>query len=136
MPRLKNEQLVDPQVTKRIGRAIGGTHWQADLARAIRYSKSLLTRALNASRSPDEEFFIRFRGAMIARIEAVNANFTAAGLPHADDAKTERGMKLIAQGCELLRSQQPAPVMNMIDSATREFDAEIEPKRKKRKKAA
>ena len=114
MPRQKNEELIDPTDLKLLGRAWGGTHWQSDLAREIKCSKSFLTRATlpsdeTGSRSADEDVLLRVRGAMISRVESIADKLDTEGLPYADDAKTARAMKMIKDACALLRSQTPKP---------------------------
>lgn len=92
-----------PETVQKIGRALGGTHWQADVARDIDYSKSMVSRVVSGTRVPDEHFANGFREAMLDKISTVNSLLTSSGLPYFDDPETRRAQKMIAEAIKILR---------------------------------
>lgn len=105
MPRQLNEIIVQSRDIQKIGKAIGGIHWQADLARQIGCSKSFLTRAVDGTRAPDEDFLLRFRAAMADRITEIAPLFETEGLPLADDPETKKVTKKLQEVVEILQHQ-------------------------------
>lgn len=99
-----------------IGTACFGTHWMADMARIIEFSKSAITRAMwfdplhphadERARPPKALFVQNLRTMMIDRLAGIATLMTTPGLPHYDAVKTKQAQKLINEGIALLRSQQ------------------------------
>lgn len=109
-----NQVRLLPEALRKIGFALGGTHWQADVARLIDYSKSMITRALlpegdKNARRPDDLFVDSLRVVMIDKIESVAVLLDTPGLSFADAPDTRKAQKMIADGLKLLRAQRPAP---------------------------
>ena len=89
---------------RKIGRVLGGTHWQADLARQIDYSKSMISRVLDGTREPDNLFSQSVRDVMVDRLEQLADALTTEGLPDNTSQKTKKAQKLIAEAVKVLRS--------------------------------
>jgi len=100
-------ESLSPDSIKKIGRAIGGTHWQADVARDIDYSKSMITRVLNGTRTADSLFADGLRDVMLTKIENVTALLGANGLSGANSPTTKKAQAMIREAVALLR-QKPA----------------------------
>lgn len=90
---------------RKIGRTIGGTHWQADVAREIDYSKSMVTRVLAGSRKADILFARGLRNVMLGKIEGLTALLNTEGLPHSKSTNTKAAQKMIGDALKLLRSE-------------------------------
>lgn len=92
-------------VINKIGLALAGRYWQADVARAINYSKSQVTRLVGKSRNATEEFSHRLEGAMVAKIEEVADLLKTPGLlTHATEPRVvEIEINAIKKACERLR---------------------------------
>lgn len=98
---------LSPESIKKIGRSIGGTHWQADVARhpAMDYSKSMITRVLNGTRKPDRLFADGLREVMLDKIEGVAVMLDAEGLPDYGAPSTKKAKALITEALAMLRSK-------------------------------
>jgi len=97
--------MMNPDDLRKIGRALGGTHWQADVARDISMSKSQITRYLDTSRTPDMLFTSSLRGVMIDKISTIASHLTTAGLPQNKSARTKEALALIKEAVKLLRQE-------------------------------
>jgi hypothetical protein len=93
-PRVRQEPplvafRLSPDSVRRIGKVVGGTHWQADMARELACSKSMITKVLNGSRVSDSILSEGIRGVMIRKIEKLNELLSLPDLPYGTDATTE-----------------------------------------------
>ena len=121
MPRVRNEKLIDPEDFQKIGEALGGTHWQADLARAVRCSKSFVTRAIDGSRKPDAALLERLRIEMLYRLKDIADLLETRGLPFAQKEQTMTAVIAIKQAIESMESQHSKETLGEVaDNRTSE----------------
>lgn len=76
-----------------IGTAIGGTHWQADVARETEISKSMITRFRKPVKSADHRFMdvgwrLSLLRMMLHKIEGLVDLLTIEGMPGENDPVT------------------------------------------------
>ena len=83
-------EMLTPDAFRHIGETLGGhTHWQADIARRLRYSKSLITRFLNGSRVVRPEVSRELRLAIIEKIDELADLLKTPGLTFSEQRMTE-----------------------------------------------
>lgn len=110
-----------PKLFRQIGVALGGRHWQADIAREGLVSKSHVTRFLKPGddgRIPTQEFAVNLDRIIVDKIEDV-ANFVGSEgspLANADYAKAKAK---IMEGVAILRRYTPAVPRQPIEETSK-----------------
>lgn len=105
--------VLNSHLLRAIGEALYGSHWQQDLAKAIRYDKSLITRIMSGSRSIPADMAERVRQAAVDRIGQLAEALTMAGMPEVDSARTTRACTLLraASGVAVASPEMLAELM-------------------------
>jgi transcriptional regulator with XRE-family HTH domain len=104
MAKRKRTELSDEGVKIRsIGQAIGGEHWQAEVARAIGYSKSMVTKVLSGERAADAVFLRNLRREGINKVEKLNEALGSDALPLNKSPKTKQARAMIKEAIKLMR---------------------------------
>jgi len=70
---------------KRVGKTLYGTHWQADFAKQIGFSKAQITRWLNGSRTMPPTLNIALQQVVIERILILADLLAHEGMPDSPD---------------------------------------------------
>lgn len=100
------EALLSREDLMLIGSTIGGeSNWQADVGRQVGYSKSTMTRYLNASRHTTTMLARGLKRVIIDKIGRLTTMLVIHGMPHAEDADTLKAQALILEGLEVLKAQ-------------------------------
>jgi hypothetical protein len=102
--------ILSPEDVRQIGETIGSsTYWQADVAKEVGYSKSMMTRFLNGSRWATDLLALEFRRVIVERLAAMIEILGRPGMPDANSAETLEAQKHLAAGVAILRALNPAP---------------------------
>lgn len=100
-----------PTLLRRIGEALGGRHWQADIARQADVSKGQITRFLiskggKGRRVPTEDFALQLDRIILDKIEDV-ANFIGSPSSPLASGTHEKAKRKILEGVAMLREFTP-----------------------------
>ncbi|UTC29634.1 hypothetical protein BAJUN_00040 [Bajunvirus bajun] len=97
-------RLLSPEEVRLIGETVGGhTHWQADLARTLKCSKSQITRYLNGSRDTNTLLAADLQELVLKQIASLAALLSIEGLPGSDTMSVFKAQQLIEEGLDLAR---------------------------------
>lgn len=105
LPQLVEE--VENPLLEKIGQALGGRHWQSDMARESGKSKSQITRFLNKERTPTVAFGLALNRILVDKIEDVTGFIQYKGAPNVDASNVAAGIKALRKGIALLRKTSP-----------------------------
>jgi hypothetical protein len=96
-----NAPMPTPTLLKRVGSSLYGTHWQADLAREIEFSKAQITRWLNKSRTMPAALPLALQQVVLDRIIVLAGLLEEGGMPQ--DEKVTRAAAKIRSGAKSIK---------------------------------
>ena len=107
-----------PELLRNIGEALGGRHWQSDIARETDRSKSQITRYLNEERTPDVDFGERLDRVMADKIEDVSRFLGHSGSPNKGHHHFKEALALLKGAVKHLRKISPKVERTTIEETS------------------
>lgn len=106
--------LLSLEVLPVFGESLFGTHWQADLARAISLSKSQITRIIKkrdpeanpaSVRNLNPKFPVELKEVVLERILSLTGLLDTPGMPYYDSIEMEKAREHILKAAQILRGE-------------------------------